>query len=203
MAKRGARALAGLCVAACCAGVLAGCAAGTSPSEGLVANWTPDPSNYDFHVLLDPAWTRGDSLAKESGAPFAVSNDEAGIMLVGVEDGVARFRANLTCEGGSIWEVILALGDVPDVGFTDAGALFDGATSAEQPAWGQPYFPDSTMTTYRRVTTTWKTASCDSTYWRAFPTTRSMAMWHSGPRRPRGGSSRRRSRWRGRSRAGA
>ena len=44
-----------------------------------------------------------------------------------------------------------ALGDVPDVGFADACAPFDGATSAEQPAWGQPYFPRSTMVTYRRI----------------------------------------------------
>ena len=150
MWMRWASALVGLCV-----GVLrradGGCAL-SGPSvdpEGQVANWAPDPSNYDFHLLLDDAWEHGDSLTYASGEPFAVPNDETGIAFVGVEDGIARFRANLTCEGGDPWELYFAWGDVPDVGFVDAGMPFDGASSAEQTAFGQPYFPASTMTVFR------------------------------------------------------
>lgn len=152
MWMRWASALVGLCVgAACCAGLMAGCAL-SGPSvdpEDQVANWAPDPSNYDFHLLLDDAWEHGDSLTYASGEPFAVPNDETGIAFVGIEDGIARFRANLTCEGGDPWELYFAWGDVPDVGFVDAGMPFDGVSSAEQTAFGQPYFPASTMTVFR------------------------------------------------------
>lgn len=154
MRKRLVGTFVGLCAGvACCSGLVAGCTASEPPvaPEDQVANWAPDPTNNDFHVLLDTVWTSGDSLAKESGESSAVPNDEMGIMFVGIEDGIARFRANLTCEGGDIWEMYFALGDVPDVGFVDVGLPFDGVSSAEQPAWGQPYFPNSTMVVFRRL----------------------------------------------------
>lgn len=136
-----------LACVACCA--LAGCS--TDAPVEQVANWSPDPSNYDYHLVLDTTWEREVATAFEGGAPFAVPNDDAGITFVEVEDGIARFRANLTCEGGDIWEQYFALGNVPDVGFVDVGQPFDGATSAEQEIWGQPYFPASTMVVYRRI----------------------------------------------------
>lgn len=151
---RWARALVGLCVgAACCVGLMTVCSS-SGPfvaDEDQVADWAPDPSNYDFHVQLDTSWERGDSLTYASGEPIAVPNDESGIMFAGIEDGIARFRANLTCEGGDQWELYFAWGDVPDVGFSDPGVPFDGASSAEQTTFGQPYFPASTMTVFRRL----------------------------------------------------
>ena len=154
MWTRWASVLVGLCVgAACCAGLMAGCSS-SGPfvaDEDQVADWAPDPSNYDFHVQLDTSWERGDSLAYASGEPIAVPNDESGIMFAGIEDGIARFRANLTCEGGDQWELYFAWGDVPGVGFSDPGVPFDGASSAEQTTFGQPYFPASTMTVFRRL----------------------------------------------------
>ena len=139
----------GLLIGAACCCVLAGCS--TEAPVDQVANWSPDPSNYDYHLLLDATWDRDEAAAFRGGEPFEVPNDDAGIVFVGIEDGIARFRANLTCEGGSIWEQCFALGDVPDVGFVDVGQPFDGTTSVVQEQWGQPYFPESTMVVFRIV----------------------------------------------------
>lgn len=115
------------------------------PQTG-VGNWAPDPADSTFHPSFDSTWDEeaSSTLGGGSSDAFDVPNSAEGITFVDIENGVARFRANLGCEGGRIAETRFYLGNVPDVGIVEAGAPFEGLDSRED-AWGQPTFPASTL----------------------------------------------------------
>lgn len=130
-------------VALALSGTLTACAQSVDEAVG---NWAPDPADSTFHPSFDSTWDEEASSTLGGGPsdPFDIPNDAEGITFVGIESGVARFRANLGCEGGRIAETRFYLGNVPDVGIVEVDAPFEGLDSRED-GWGQPVFPASTL----------------------------------------------------------